>query len=498
MVTARSLAEVLTPAVVTVLHAGADRPVADLEIVEPGLPTPAEPTDLTLAVGTADSEQLLALVPAVAHTAGLVVRRELASTAVVATSREAGLTLLGLAPGTGWSAVVSLLRSGVEHGGSESADDYGGLFVLADRLSAVLGAPVTIEDPQSRVLAYSTGQHDVDAARLSSIVGRRVPAEVREHFRSLGVFRRLVRSDEPVFVRAGPEGIKPRYVVPVRAGGEWLGSVWAVVDGPVDDARAAEMLTVTRTLALHLLRLRGQTELDHVLHAEQVRSLLREAAPSRPAFLPDGPWRAVALHGPGERSNDAARRALWTALARRHGWRRPLLTDLADVTYAIVTDVEDDSPGTWPWLRSMIEAETARDPSLWATAGAPVASVGGLPTSAAQAAEQLALGREALPGPATTAEECWAVVTLARAARSVDGQRPGPVAALRDHDERHRTAYVETLAAVLDHWGHQKAAARQLGVHPNSIRLRMARVRELLGADLEDPRVRLALQVQLL
>ena len=285
--------------------------------------------------------------------------------------------------------------------------------------------------------------------------------------------------------------------MPVRAGGEWLGSVWAVVDGPVPGKVEAEVRSAAQLLALHLLRLRGRSELNEQLHAEQVRALLREPTGSRPEFLAPGPWRAVALHGPGHQTTDTARRALWSALCRRQGWRQPLLTELGEVTYAVVTDTGDD-PGSWPWLRDLVEVEASRDPSVWATAGGAAHALADLPRSAAHAAEQHGLGRDHLPGPASTAEGCWAAVTLARARRAVgeDG-RPGPLTVLRAHDAEHGTAYVATLAASVTHWGNQKVAARVLGVPPNSVRLRMNRVHGLVDLDLEDPRTRLALQLLL-
>ena len=112
------------------------------------------------------------------------------------------------------------------------------LFALADACAALVGAPITIEDTQSRVLAYSSTQDVADPARVSTIVGRRVPDEVIASLRGRGVFRRLARSDQPFFVPAG-RGLGARLVVPVRAGTEWLGSIWAVVDDEPPDRRAA-------------------------------------------------------------------------------------------------------------------------------------------------------------------------------------------------------------------------------------------------------------------
>ncbi|MFN8029759.1 MAG: hypothetical protein U0Q10_05375 [Dermatophilaceae bacterium] len=78
---------------------------------------------------------------------------------------------------------------------------------------------MTIEDARHRVLAYSSRHPRADPARVSAIVGRRVPAAVVSTLRAGGVFRRMARSDEPFFLAAGvTPDLGARFVVPVRAG----------------------------------------------------------------------------------------------------------------------------------------------------------------------------------------------------------------------------------------------------------------------------------------
>ena len=51
----------------------------------------------------------------------------------------------------------------------------GDLFALANVIAGIVGGAVTIEDPSRRVLAYSTLDQPIDAARRRSILGRQVP-----------------------------------------------------------------------------------------------------------------------------------------------------------------------------------------------------------------------------------------------------------------------------------------------------------------------------------
>ncbi|MFD2882088.1 hypothetical protein ACFTAO_49745 [Paenibacillus rhizoplanae] len=49
---------------------------------------------------------------------------------------------------------------------------------LADTLSESLQAQVTIEDSNHHVIGYSSHQFESDAARISTIIGKRVPNTV--------------------------------------------------------------------------------------------------------------------------------------------------------------------------------------------------------------------------------------------------------------------------------------------------------------------------------
>ncbi|MBO0704681.1 MAG: helix-turn-helix domain-containing protein, partial [Candidatus Dormibacteraeota bacterium] len=68
--------------------------------------------------------------------------------------------------------------------------------------------------------------------------------------------------------------------------------------------------------------------------------------------------------------------------------------------------------------------------------------------------------------------------------------------ALVDHDRARRGPLMSTLRAFLEA-GEQQAAARQLRVHPNTLRYRLDRIREVMHCDLDDPETRLNLSVAL-
>ncbi len=501
--------------------------VDDVTLAEPGSGVYGQAGDLLLGVGVDRPEDAAALLMGAASAgSGAVVLRPAAARdpRVRATARRVGVGLVELAGHASWAHVVWLLRGVLDRAaGGPSLRAEGPvldeLFALADACAALVGAPITIEDTQSRVLAYSSTQDVADPARVSTIVGRRVPDEVIASLRGRGVFRRLARSDQPFFVRAA-RGLRARVVVPVRAGTEWLGSIWAVVDEEPPKEVLRSLRQTASVVALHLLRLRSQADLARRVLSDRLRAVLSGDVLEAEAWLPRPPWRVVVLAGAqGDPTSDGAdptdvtmaggqdatadpERELdvWESAARRRSWRQPMLCILDGVALTLVRDAPGDAtPGTWEWLLAVVEEVAAATPTATASAGGPVSRPSELDRSRREATEVQRLrdvGR--IAGTTTTVEHAWAAVTSARALSGIwTEELLGPVGALRAHDEAHQSAYLETVAAWLDHPGDPREAARRLHVHPNTLRYRMARLSDVAELDLHDPETRLALRLQL-
>ncbi len=530
--------------------AESDPGVRDVVVAEPDLSDQdacqrgdaIHPGDLVLGVGVPDEDRAVALVERCgrAGAAALLLRPPVVDGSQVADAAgAAGVALVSVRGQVSWAQLVWLLRSVVDTGsvgmasGPESPA-FHDLFALADAAAAVIDAPVTIEDEYSRVLAYSRRQEQVDAARLSTIVGRRVPATVLRQFRSRGVFRKLGSGSEPIFVPGQSDGTMPRLIVPVRVGGQLLGSIWALVAERPSDERVHAFADTASVVALHLLRVRASADVARRLAADRLRGALsgQQPVPARELGLPAGPYRAVVLDllvppdaadppsarmsvpaGEDTDGSDGPQRwpaagarpeermlALWESVSRSRGWRRPALTDLDGVLYAVVTG-SGSEPGSWTWLRRTAAEALESEPGVRVAAGGAVDELADLPRSAAQAASLRRLvARGFVTGPVAEYEECWAAAVLDRVTGALELDElvsMGPLEDLLTHDSTRGGWYAVTLRAELEHPGDPGAASRQLHVHPNTFRYRMRRLRAALAVDLESPEVRLALQIQL-
>jgi DNA-binding PucR family transcriptional regulator len=127
-------------------------------------------------------------------------------------------------------------------------------------------------------------------------------------------------------------------------------------------------------------------------------------------------------------------------------------------------------------------------------AGAPVSR---------RSAERALQALLATTGPHTVARsedvaDTVGILQVVEALREVTLPPRTSVARLREFDADHGgSCLVETLRAYLDHFGDVSAASRALGVHANSLRYRLRRIRQVSGLDLESPDARLLAQVQL-
>ncbi|MGY4650244.1 DNA-binding PucR family transcriptional regulator [Mycobacterium sp. URHB0021] len=73
-----------------------------------------------------------------------------------------------------------------------------------------------------------------------------------------------------------------------------------------------------------------------------------------------------------------------------------------------------------------------------------------------------------------------------------------PLEILRQHDTEHGTSFVDTVAAVLAHPGNLSEAARELGIHANSLRYRLDRIGVVSGIDPHSAAARLRAALGLL
>ncbi|WP_059172880.1 CdaR family transcriptional regulator [Bacillus sp. FJAT-27445] len=114
---------------------------------------------------------------------------------------------------------------------------FDSLEEFAETISSALQCPITIEDANHRLLAYSSHDDRTDPARISTIIGRRVPEKVVNQLWKDGTIPSLLKSTDPVRVKCNNEiGLGNRVAISIRNQEEVLGFIWALeVDRILED-----------------------------------------------------------------------------------------------------------------------------------------------------------------------------------------------------------------------------------------------------------------------
>src|SRR3954465_11086412 len=156
--TVGELTDSLDREIVHVIRPGAPSATGrDVVIVDATDPHSIRADVLLLAVGTPDPVALVERAVE-AGSAGIVFRTSDLPREALRRAEEGGLALLCVPPVMPWGQAYSLLRTAAATAGARDSADTAGvplgdLFALADAIAADLDGPVTVEDPQMRVLA---------------------------------------------------------------------------------------------------------------------------------------------------------------------------------------------------------------------------------------------------------------------------------------------------------------------------------------------------------
>ena len=532
------LASRLGPELATLAVAPADTAgeFTSVVIYDP-LDAPAfEPGALVLAVGVS-ATSALALRIAAARPAALVVRHDgPLGQSLPAEALDAGVAVLVVPSSCAWSSVFAIASSLPRAVAPVNADSLSGsevisdLFAVANALADTLGAPITIEDNQSRLLAYSALQGDVDVARAATILGHRVPHEFRHEVRRLGVARRMLTETEPFFVASADADISSRTVVTLREHDEILGSIWAVTPSPLDARRTEALAEAARSIAVRLAHHRLIADLRRQHREATMALLLRGGAGAveagrglvldGPAFrlaaIPAAPPAAITAApspaaptpaAPTAVGKDALLERCATALRQQLSLTRTAaaVARIGDTVYAVIPGSADDPQSLAALRRLLLTARgTARPHSPEQVAigmSGPVANFADLGQAREEADRvlQVLAGARSHDGCAEVGEVGLAV-TMLRLADLESARRAGRRGVLDDiddYDQAHTASYGQTLRVYLASFGDPTEASKTLGVHTNTLRYRLRRLNELFGLDVADPDTRFALMVDI-
>ncbi|MFJ9413646.1 PucR family transcriptional regulator [Streptomyces sp. NPDC101227] len=380
------------------------------------------------------------------------------------------------------------------------------LFALTNAMAAVIGGSVAIEDLEHCVLAYSSlpGQR-IDELRRRGILERRVPDQPEQ----LRQYRDVLATSGVVRLPTLAPDELPRVAVAIKAGDMPLGTIWAIEgDTPINEAGERALLDGARLAALHMLRHRSAAELDLQAREDALRSALgghhRAAEVRFHLGLPDRPRLTLLGFAPAHRPDREAPAVVRLAAAATRHWAAVHAeASVAAIGRTVYALLPAEAPGDVRRLADQAVAALGRSlgETLRAAVSPTVADPAELPALRAEVDDILRV-TTADPDarPVADLTDTHARVLLLHLADELTRHprlhHPG-INAMVEHDRTRHTDYAASITAWLDAAGNIADAAQRLTIHPNTLKYRLRRARELFDLDLGHPDDRLSCWLQL-
>ena len=372
------------------------------------------------------------------------------------------------------------------------------IFAFCNRLAWQVGGPILIHDASWGLVAHSTLNQTIDKGREAIILQRAVPDEHAETQVLLETSRRLAAGDEVFSVDPIPGVQERRVVSAVRVLGVLVGSIWAAESAGPLHPDTEEMMSAAAKQASLLFQV--QEDLRRRQRERFVSLLL---AGSHDEYLlaqylgvpQECPVRVVAVHHGHdadlrqqvERVLPALTAAVPTPSLVMHETDRIYVVFYGD-------DVQMSS-------REFGE-EFARADSRLLVGGGRVGRRLGHAIASRRDADSVIAYLQKTPGRQVgSTRTLRAKLALMKVAEMLSGMHEpfdGPLHGLSALEAADRDEAVGILDAYFASNGNISEAARQVHVHPNTFRYRLAKISDILNIDLEDREDRLLVELDLL
>ncbi|GAA2631663.1 helix-turn-helix domain-containing protein [Actinomadura fulvescens] len=359
---------------------------------------------------------------------------------------------------------------------------------LVDEVSALLQAPVTLEDREFILIAFSSHEDDLDPVRTRSILRRRSSPSVRAWFEGFGI----ARATGPTRTPADPAaGVRARLCLPALHEGVVYGYLWVLDDGTIDPAdprmtqvmalaaQAGQLLAADTWKAEAAPRAFAQLLSDSAAdHAEAARTLTALRHPASASASVAVVWVSPAPHSVPARLPEGV-------LTHRSRDGLALLVPLPDLAgtaaaQAIAIGLLDSVNGSTETLAGVGGARTD------------------LPDAVHSWREARLAVRSARAEPRLGPVACWnelGAYRLIAAPPMATSTAPPADPALLPLLEPARAELLRTAETYLDQAGHAQRTAEALVIHRQTLYYRLSRIKALTGLDLDSGADRLLLHL---
>ncbi|AQU76481.1 PucR family transcriptional regulator [Priestia megaterium] len=394
-------------------------------------------------------------------------------------------------------------------------ENFDTLEEFADRISEVLNCPITIEDANHRLLAYSTHDERTDQARIATIIGRRVPEKVINNLWKEGIIPKLLETNEPVRVKNINEiGLGDRIAISIWKNEEVLGFIWAVEiekalgNEEVELLKKAANVLKNKLLQLQIRKYKREERSQeffwklltgHIKSRQEISEAFYEAQITAPSTF------SIAIFRFQEDITPEAERQISYMLKTMHRLKIVLYTiDCNDLILLLSLDVVenplDEQRDFADYFRGNMY-ERFDVTQIKASCSSIYSSHDHIEKSYKEALNVLDMKSKF---PEETKEiinyqelGIYQFLDVILEKRVQDQFENHSLKKLTDYDLRHNSNLVETLEVFLNNDNNINEAAKELNVHMNTLSYRLKRISEIGDINLKDVNQKMTLYIDI-
>ncbi|MEK4030062.1 helix-turn-helix domain-containing protein [Pseudobacillus sp. FSL P4-0506] len=398
--------------------------------------------------------------------------------------------------------------------GNFFSKEYESLEVLADLISEELECPITIEDDNHRIIAYSRHEDEVDPVRIATIMRRRVPENVINSLWKVGAIPKLFETEEPVTVpRIDQVGIRERVAISVRKNKEVVGFIWAHPRKPFNEEKIMILKEAAKAVKNQLIqRQKQKTETEKNYeelfwklltgHFTRLRDL--EQVNERYNLVLKGALAVVILDFLQPISQPVERQTSYLVETMQ---QLPIIArtfDNGQLILLVRLPEKETEQAIGDFTNNLINKikERQQITGIIAASGSVTNNPLELARSYQEALYVLKVKQQfSLAAASIFSYDKLGVFQFIEdlaAIRKQSGYTNPAIEKLSQYDRDHHANLQETIFVFLHHDGNMNDAAKALHIHANTLAYRLKRISEIAGINLKDANQKITLYLDLL
>ena len=384
---------------------------------------------------------------------------------------------------------------------------------LADVIGDLLQNPITVEDADHKLIAYSSHGDSTDQARWSTIMGRRVPEKVLTRLWKDGVFQELLTQDDPVHIPAKDEvGLGKRVAIAIRRGNDVLGYIWAQeVNRPITRDDDEILRQAAKAAVSRLIQRQGKRKAEEqrrkeflwelLLGNHHSEAIIRQKAESLQMHLPPS-YLICIIEAAGLRLDQY----LYPLLMRdKLFW----VVDGSQIILLIgLTESKKDKSNVLIRKVEQFLSDSLGKLETHVSVGQVIAGYGRGYKSYTEIVKSYQEALHAVKIKKLFPREIAGIhgyhelgiyryLLKCKQWDEEQGYENERLEVLKQYDRDNQTAMQETLETFLDAAGKVNVTAQRLHIHINTLSYRLRRIEEIMQVDLENMNQRTSLYLEL-